>query len=198
MHILSIAAIPQIIEKSIFIETIGNEDKANHPQVLSYDYYICGLIIGDEEYTVKAVISNLGDGSRYYDHKLTAIEKGRLIDQINKVPETSVSISTQTLESNTLSGHKDRRLLSILKINSSKIVDENGEPLVMFHGTDKSIDSFEMYNGSLGFGAYFSSNWDEAAEYAMEKQGVNDIDELDESKVYGVFLNVRDSENITH
>ena len=37
-----------------------------------------------KEYTVKAVISNMTDGTRYYDHKLTNIEKGKLIDIINE------------------------------------------------------------------------------------------------------------------
>lgn len=55
-----------------------------------------------------------------------------------------------------------------------------------------------MQDGSLGRGAYFTSNWDGAAEYAKEKQGVEDIEDLDESKVLEVFLNVRDENNITH
>ena len=81
---------------------------------------------------------------------------------------------------------------------SSKIVDENGEPMVVYHGTDSEFTSFEMQDGSIGRGAYFTSNWDEAAQYAMEKQGVENIDELDESKIKEVFLNVRDEKNITH
>ncbi len=201
-HLLSIAAIPQIIEKSIYIDTIENEDLEKYPHILSYDYYFCGLNIGDEEYTVKAVISNLDDGSRYYDHKLTAIEKGRLIDIINKTPKSSVSISTQTPDIGALSGIKDKRLISILQTNVSKVVDENGEPRVVYHGTSNVFNTFEMHDGSLGKGAYFSSNWDEAAEYSLEKLGFSkdEYDELpyDEAIVVEAFLNVRDEHNITH
>ena len=201
-HLLSIAAIPQIIEKSIYIDTIENEDLEKYPHILSYDYYLCGLNIGDEEYTVKAVISNLDDGSRYYDHKLTAIEKGRLIDIINKTPKSSVSISTQTPDIGALSDIKDKRLISILQTNASKVVDENGEPRVVYHGTSNVFNTFEMHDGSLGKGAYFSSNWDEAAEYSLEKLGFSkdEYDELpyDEAIVVEAFLNVRDEHNITH
>jgi hypothetical protein len=155
-HLLSIAAIPQIIEKSVYIDTVKNEDTVKHPNVLSYDYYLCGLNIGTEEYTVKVVISNLKDGSRYYDHKLTAIENGRLIDIINKVSESSVSISSQTPDTNTLSDVKDKRLLSILQTNSSKVVDANGEPLVVYHGTKmpfykKKFNEFDTSDGAAWF-----------------------------------------------
>ena len=82
-----------------------------------YNYIINNIL---NDYTVKAVISNMNDGSRYYDHKLTNIEKGRLIDMINKAPVSSVSITTQTPETSALSSGKDKRLFSILQTNSSK------------------------------------------------------------------------------
>lgn len=165
-HIQSIAAIPKIIEESIYIDTIPNEDTSKHPNVLSYDYYVCGLNIGGEEYTVKAVVSNISDGSRYYDHKLTNIEKGRLIDMINKAPESSVSISTQTPESSAFSKSKDKRLELILQTNSSKIVDANGEPKVAEHSTwNEDFYTFDINHlgessgdeGVYGAGFYFGN-----------------------------------------
>ena len=72
----------------------------------------------------------MSDGSRYYDHKLTNIEKGKLIDMIKEAPNSSVSISTQTPESSAFSGIKDNRLISILQTNASKIVDANSEPSI--------------------------------------------------------------------
>lgn len=50
----------------------------------------------------------------------------------------------------------------------------------------------------MGRGVYFTSDWNEAAEYAMEKQEVDDIDMVDDSKIYECFVNVRDDNNITH
>ena len=69
-HLQSIAAIPQIIEESIFIDELPNEDFVKYPGVRSFSYYVCGLKIGDIDYTVKAVIANQNNGKRYYDHKL--------------------------------------------------------------------------------------------------------------------------------
>lgn len=182
-HIQSIAAIPQIIEESVYIDTIFNEDISRHPNVISYDYYVCGLKIGGVDYTVKAVISNMNDGSRYYDHKLTNIEKGRLIDMINKAPVSSVSITTQTPETSALSSGKDKRLFSILQINSSKIVDENGEPLVVYHGSDRRFYTFKKGDLGFHFGTQEQANIvakEKARESSRRREIVNEY-----------FLNIR-------
>lgn len=57
--------------------------------------------------------------------------------------------------------------------NASKIVDENGEPLVVYHGTVANFSSFDITNmsrntgneGFYGSGFYFSSDKSEAAQY---------------------------------
>lgn len=139
-HIQSVVAIPQIIENSIYIDTKKNENK-NKLNVVSYDYYVCGLDINGEKYTVKAVVSNLTDGSRYYDHKLTQIEKVSLLDSINENRNEGERI-TSPLPQSDFSG-KDTRLFSILQENSSKIVDENGEPMVVYHGTNSEFTVFD-------------------------------------------------------
>ena len=136
-HLQSIAAIPEIIEKAIFIDSSENIDKEKHPNVTSYDYYVCGLKIGDVDFTVKMVVSNMEDGKRYYDHKLSQIEKGKLIDIVAKMPESSANITTSTPDTD-ISDFKDKRLISILQNNSSKVVNEKGEPLVVYHQTNST------------------------------------------------------------
>jgi hypothetical protein len=81
-HIQSIAAVPKIIENSIFITQLLNEDSSKHPNIVFYRYYACGLKVSDIDYTVKVVVGVMDDGSKYYDHRLTRIEKGKLIDMI--------------------------------------------------------------------------------------------------------------------
>ena len=76
-QIKSIAAIPSIIENAIYIDSSENQDTHKNPNVVSYHYYICGLKIGGEDYTVRMVEAEEKDGSRYYDHRLTHIEKGQ-------------------------------------------------------------------------------------------------------------------------
>ena len=192
-QIQSIAAIPQIIENSIYIESANNEDTDVNKDVSRYHYYVCGLNIGGVDYTVRAVIAEQPNGDRYYDHKLTRIEKGKLLDSLSGIPTPGFNQGISLV-----SDSKDKRLSSILQTNSSKVVDENGEPMVVYHGTDKDITSFETNDGSMGRGVYFTSNWDEAAEYAMDKQGIDNIDDVDESKIYECFVNVRDDNQITH
>ena len=114
-HLKSIVAIPQLIEKSIFIEEQPN--KKGNDKYDSYRYYVCGLKIGGEDYTAKIVIGVKGD-NKYYDHRLSQIEKGTLIDNLNGMAK-SVAIN----QTSPISGIKDTKLLSILQEN----VEENNE-----------------------------------------------------------------------
>ena len=124
-QILSVAAIPQIIEESIYIDSANNEDLETNKYVSKYHYYVCGLNIGGENYTVRAVVAEQPNGERYYDHKLTKIEKGKLLDSLSRITTPGFN-----QEISPISVGKDKRLISILQTNSSKVVDENGEPLV--------------------------------------------------------------------
>lgn len=77
-HIQSLVAIPEMLKKAIFIceEQVGKE-KAKYP---TYRYYVVGLKIGDTDYTTKLTVGVDENGNKNYDHALTEIEKGRLLD----------------------------------------------------------------------------------------------------------------------
>lgn len=121
-HLKSIVAIPQLIGNSIFIDEHINE-KGND-KYDSYRYYVCGLKIDGEDYTAKIVIGVKGD-SKYYDHRLTQIEKGTLINNLN-----AMANHVAEKQNADVSISKDTKLLSILQVNSLKDVDENGEPTI--------------------------------------------------------------------
>ncbi|MEE0969940.1 MAG: LPD38 domain-containing protein [Clostridia bacterium] len=163
-HLKSVAAIPQIIEKSIYIQSEENKDKAKNPDVIEYQQYVCGLKIGSEDYTVLSLIAVDSKGNRYYDHNLTRIEKTKLLDLIK---DQAVNVedfgTTPDTESTILSGYKAKKLVSVLQVNSSKIVDENGEPLVVRHRTPNEFNEFSKEKigsttdyGAFGLGFYFS------------------------------------------
>lgn len=208
-HLKSLFAIPQLIENAIFIDEITNEK--NNGKYDSYRYYVCGLNIGGAEYTVKVTVGVKG-ASKYYDHALTEIEKGNLIDNID-------ALST-TFDNNkdALSFHKDTKLLSILQTNSSKVVDENGEPLVVFHGTPLRRDQitsnrgwqkdgftyisqeapFYTFKGGEYSGMIFTSVDAEKARSIAEKRAMSILDDengkeqwTDEGYVYDLFANIR-------
>lgn len=109
-HLQSIAAIPQIIENAVYIDTLPNEDLAKNGDVQGYEYYVSGLNIGGTDYTVRAAVAVSRNGNRYYDHKLTQIEKGNLLSLLDRVSTTGASESKSPL-----SGIDDKRLLQILQ-----------------------------------------------------------------------------------
>jgi hypothetical protein len=111
-HLQSFAAIPQIIENSIYIDSDYNNDTEKHPNIEKYDYYVSGLKIGDVDYTVKSVIAQDRNGNRYYDHALTQIEKEKLIDETTGI--------TSPARQQSVSKYKDKRLFSILQIKMQK------------------------------------------------------------------------------
>ena len=55
----------------------------------------------------------------------------------------------------------------------SKVVDENGEPLVVYHGTDQDFSEFKISRtGWLGKGFYFTDNREQAARYGKNVMAV--------------------------
>ena len=162
-HLKSIAVIPELIEKSIFIDELPNEK--NNGKYDSYRYYVSGLKIGGVDYTVKLAIGIDEYGNKYYDHSLTEIEKGKLIDEVGAL-STTLPSSNQSA----LSEYKDSKLISLLQENSSKVVDENGEPMVVYHGTNKfGFTVFDKEFSDDKTSIFFTDRVDIAKGYA----GVN-------------------------
>ena len=129
----SVAAIPQIIENAIYIGSEENTDTEKNKDVSRYHYYVCGLKIGNKDYTVRAVVAEQPNGNRYYDHKLSNIEKNKFLDSLfGTTPEFNqgtqndsgfdATSSTELTTANNSVG-KDKKLISILQTNSQ----ENGE-----------------------------------------------------------------------
>lgn len=68
--------------------------------------------------------------------------------------------------------------------NASKVVDENGEPLVVYHGSNKKFNVFKnSEDGSFGKGIYFDADKNIANGYT-DKYDTN-------STIYNVFLNIK-------
>ncbi|MBR5775739.1 MAG: hypothetical protein IKY42_05725, partial [Bacteroidaceae bacterium] len=165
-HLKSIAAIPQIIEKSIYIDSEANSNKGKNPNVSEYQQYICGLNIGGIAYTVHSLIAVDSNGNRYYDHNLTRIEKTKLLDLIEGQAVGGKDFgTTPDTKSTILSGYKGKRLFSLLQANASKIVDENGEPLVVYHGSEEDFNVFDKTKGraNMDIQGMFISPWNDDA-----------------------------------
>lgn len=119
VHLMSVVAIPEMLKRAIFITEEPNDKGSKH--FSKYQYFVCGVKLNGEDYIAKLVVG-IRDGKRYYDHSLSKIEKGTLIDGL------SGNIPSGTSQ-HSLFDIKDSRLREILQDNSSKVLDENGEPL---------------------------------------------------------------------
>ena len=87
--------------------------------------------------------------------------------------------------------------------NASKVVDENGEPLVVYHGTKEAFDKFEpskisqgVITGQQGIGFYFTQNKKEAESYGSVKEIFLSIKNPFEIKEGGKSVSVEQAENI--
>lgn len=161
LHLKSMKGVRELIENSIYITEMekSQEDKDYD----KYRYYVAGVDIDGVKCTAKIVVG-VKDGKSYYDHNLSRIEKGSLIDTLRGVNNPSASKAT-------LDAIYDTKLLRILQGgNSSKVVDENGEPLVVYHGTNDNFTEFKESqigrtdHGWFGRDFYFSSPGAEATE----------------------------------
>lgn len=157
-HIKSVAAIPQIIENSIYIDSADNHDTKKNPNVSKYHYYVCGLKIGGVDYTVRMVEAEDKDGNRYYDHKLIHIEKGNLIDnnetafiqtsptELSSTPGTGAEERNRPtnrgeIQAAPISKSKDRVLISLLQTNER----ENARKIKIATGWERGADGKWRY-----------------------------------------------------
>lgn len=163
-----VAYIPDIIKNSIFV--YAEENQKAKKSFDYYEYYLTDIDVDGNSYVVKSAVG-VRKGRRYYTFNLSEVkDKGAFI---NSRPVSDIQPGRPTSQGS-LSDIKDTRLLSILQADSSKVVDENGEPMVVYHGTAAS--PFRVFDVS-GIGSWFTSSREAAESYGPD--------------VYPVFLNMR-------
>lgn len=67
---------------------------------------------------------------------------------------------------------------------ASKVVDENGEPQVVYHGTSSQFTRFKLGGGLLGRGVYLTDRYEEAQNYAGSRS------QNSEGTVMPLFANI--------
>ena len=173
-HLQSVAAIPQIIQKSILISSEANRDKAKNPDVVEYQHYVCGLKIGGMDYTVHALVAVDAKGNRYYDHNLVEIEKGKLLDRISGQAAIDGFGTTPGTKPTTNSERKVNDLVSLLQTNADEIAraEEKMRSLLDEMARRRGYTSSIDYQGSLAFNgaapsrnAYFDTKEERKAAF---------------------------------
>ena len=134
------AHIPEITGKSTLIaEEMPNRPNSHYNK---YSHLAGGIKIDGDPYTVHIILGESG-GLWYYSHILLHIEKGSLLDGIRH-PNPGHPKNTS------FSGIKDTTLLRLLQAaDSSKIIDDNGEPKPVFRGDRPGLERFANPQGSF-------------------------------------------------
>lgn len=140
---IAYAAVKDVIENGMLI----NYD-TNH-KGRGYDSAVIAapIEISGERYICYVTIKRNKKENRYYLHEVWAQKSLTNVRSNAAQKQPSHLQGTAKVLQNILTASD----------NASKIVDENGEPRMMYHGTDVDITTFLMQDGSLGRGAYFTS-----------------------------------------
>lgn len=118
--------LPELIKNGILIQETINEDKQKHPEIEKYQYLIGGFKVGEQEYTAKTVISVDKQGRKFYDQRLSSIEKGNLIDLLKKESDSkNFSRLTKSREFETASYNYDTRLFRVCQIPQFNFLERN-------------------------------------------------------------------------
>lgn len=160
-HLKSISKIPSMLENAVFLGEEANT-KGNR-KFDSYRYYAVGLNIDGVDYTAKIVIG-VKQGKKYYDHRLTQLEKSTLIDMFNQPASGFTTAENASLPP--YANGKVKRLLSILQVNVEEISqsEQKMREILDEMKRRRGYDSNTDYQGSLAFNgaapsrnAYFDS-----------------------------------------
>lgn len=134
--IAAFEAVPAVIEKGVVIDSQKNWDgKGGDTYTVSAPVAIQG-----KPNIVSVVIKRDGRGNRFKVHRVDLVEHLR----------QNASYKSSAAQGETTSapaGDVRSILQNIFAVNendASKVVDENGEPMVVYHGTDADIEAFEL------------------------------------------------------
>ena len=186
VHMSAVTVLPDIIRESIVGEIHPDYKKVNGirspkngaNQDVDIHRLYGALSIDGQNYRVKTTVKKYNDGvtkSKPYSYEVLKIE---LLDEssssgsLDTLPNGKTSRTANLLKDVEKSYEKGKYLLD----DYSKMVDENGEPMVFYHNTDADFTVFDSdKNGThndagwLGDGFYFYGEPSEGDGYGKNK-----------------------------
>ena len=137
--------------------------------------------VGGSNITIEKEYRGKGYGkATYFELAKLAANNGKIL---RSAPDKSrTPASTRVWESLVRDGYAKRvndryEIINSTLNNASKVVDENGEPLVVYHGS-KSKDKISIFNEYYEKGTFFSTSRNVGSVYATN-----------EDNLYSVFIN---------
>lgn len=167
----------------LYKDRLTKNNKSKGENTKAFWYYGAKINLSGKDCYVRIVVREYNDGSRYYDHDVTTVE------EIQKGADTPQPITKMGAEKSTpfVKHSLAEWWAKVNEISASKVVDENGEPKVMYHGTP--YGGFDTFRDE----SYFTSNKEYADIYQNPSASSNRSyhNDATNAMTYEVFLNIR-------
>ena len=169
----TLPAVKTILENGVYL---GNKnDKDGKPIT---NYYFAGTVKldGNEKVVFIRVKKAKNSSARFYVHEVFTTEKRKKVNAFKTTASDKPIEGAPTFYENIIADF----LISVNENDVSKIIDENGEPLVVYHGTNEKFNVFDKTKGraNMDIQGMFFSPWE------TDSQGYG-------SNVRSFFLNVK-------
>ena len=168
-----VAGLKSLMENAVPLYSEPNRNPKPNDQIIAWHTYGARALIDGEAAYVKLVVREKADGKRILDHFHDATVTGE-----NEVrapyPASSHPLSMQGTTAG-MAPDKDRLRIWYNAVNPdsiSKVVDENGEPRVVYHGTNRDFNIFKTKAGPRSQmvgdwdGVHFTNDLDQAQSIA--------------------------------
>lgn len=133
LKLLTLPHVDKLIENGALFYTWKDENKNTffnfaHPITYNNENYIARLVVKQDK-----------NGNRFYDHEFSEVIKKDALpngtSSVQKSAENLTHLSSKSILHN---------ILSVNEKDVSKVIDENGEPLVVYHNTAEYFDTFDI------------------------------------------------------
>lgn len=162
------ALVPDVIRKGLVYDRNINWKGRGYDTAI----IIANVKIGDEDYVCEVIVKKNSDKQGFYLHE---VELKKNLDDVFK---TVLNNGTSPKSRLIISDYARKAE------HTSKVVDENGEPLVLYHGTNEKFSAFDVTRtrSNMDIQGSFFTRWD------IDASGYGD-------NIIPVFLNLKNPAN---
>ena len=201
--------IPQLndlFESAIPIYFEEEREPLKSTNIVGSHNYLGKVRVNDEDYYVRITAQELTPSWKQNEKQGKSNFHNMAVSDIARYDESGSSVTAKdySIDNDNRNRFVDAKLQHFFETareareNSSKVVDENGEPMVVYHGTDTRA-SFNKFKGAVHF---FTENKDIAGDFGVDasmdkvRKGRDFSEYADEKgylgyKIYETFLSLQ-------
>jgi hypothetical protein len=198
---IALSKLDEILTKAQYVRS--EPDKAGRNTIKEVRFYQVPVSFNGENSLLEVVVRVASDGSRYYDHfevKNPAGQSGKPDNQDSNQPFTGlVSLDDAPI----FSQNQGDVNFTASQVNTpafkrwfgdSKVVDRNGQPLTVYHGTNSDFEKFSSEFIGDGNG---NSDWGDGFYFADKSDVANSYADNDGANVMPVYLSIKNPADST-